>query len=335
MQAAVDHQLKQMSERNPQRHVGLVTFGSEVQIIGDGTTDVLTIAGDRLNNRADIVAAVEARDNCISRDIKSTSQALSAKLFALEENGSTALGPALLASITLASKRPGSHVILCTDGLANKGLGDLDSTDDALLTQAEAFYTDMANLARDKGVIVSVISIEGQECRLENLGAVAEATGGEVNKVNPLKLLENFSSILAKPILATNVNVTLQLHSGLYFRNEPAITSKVSRDLGNVNEDSETSFEFGLRPEFMAQVAAVNTTPNPAPAPQAAPADEEAAVPAPPQPAATPALPTTLPFQLQIRFTRPDGNKMMRVITKSKPITSDRTEAEKARGLGY
>ena len=46
---------------------------------------------------------------------------------AIEETGPTALGPALLTSVALASKgAPGSTVILCTDGLANIGLGSFD-----------------------------------------------------------------------------------------------------------------------------------------------------------------------------------------------------------------
>jgi Mg-chelatase subunit ChlD len=59
--------------------------------------------------------------------IKETQSTLSKKLMALEENGPTALGPALLTSISLATQgSPGSTVILCTDGLANIGLGRFD-----------------------------------------------------------------------------------------------------------------------------------------------------------------------------------------------------------------
>ncbi len=46
---------------------------------------------------------------------------------ALEETGPTALGPALLTSIAMAADgKPGSSVVLCTDGLANVGLGAFD-----------------------------------------------------------------------------------------------------------------------------------------------------------------------------------------------------------------
>lgn len=45
----------------------------------------------------------------------------------IEETGPTALGPALLTSVSLASNgKPGSSVVLLTDGLANVGLGAFD-----------------------------------------------------------------------------------------------------------------------------------------------------------------------------------------------------------------
>ena len=36
-----------------------------------------------------------------------------------------------------------------------------------------------------------------------------------------------------------------------------------------------------------------------------------------------------LPFQLQIEYTNSDGDRCLRVITKAKPITTDRLKAEK------
>ncbi len=45
----------------------------------------------------------------------------------LEETGPTSLGPALTTAISMAAQgAPGSTVILCTDGLANVGLGAFD-----------------------------------------------------------------------------------------------------------------------------------------------------------------------------------------------------------------
>jgi hypothetical protein len=53
-------------------------------------------------------------------------------------------------------------------------------------------------MAKERGVAVSVVSIEGEECRLENLGVVAELTGGDVTKVDPEHLHENFANILSE-----------------------------------------------------------------------------------------------------------------------------------------
>lgn len=37
------------------------------------------------------------------------------------------MGPALLVAIGIASQRPQSEIILCTDGLPNVGLGAMDT----------------------------------------------------------------------------------------------------------------------------------------------------------------------------------------------------------------
>ena len=115
----------------------------------------------------------------------------------LEENGQTALGPALVISILLAARSSGSQVstlntiytdsvvcsafvlckyyvqvIVCTDGLANKGVGNLDgdicvldeqefsvilvcsfsdlSTGEAYVN-AQTFYNDLGTLAHQNG----------------------------------------------------------------------------------------------------------------------------------------------------------------------------------------
>ena len=47
------------------------------------------------------------------------------------------------------------------------------------------------------------------------LGEVANKTSGSVNIVNPLKLKEEFSTILNEQIIATNVVASLRLHKAL------------------------------------------------------------------------------------------------------------------------
>jgi Mg-chelatase subunit ChlD len=60
----------------------------------------------------------------ISKPVSTTGEDLCNKIGKLKEKGRTALGPALLTAVTMAGEgSPGSMVIVCTDGLANVGLG--------------------------------------------------------------------------------------------------------------------------------------------------------------------------------------------------------------------
>lgn len=59
--------------------------------------------------------------------IGETQSFLTQKLMSIEETGPTALGPAALTAIAMAGEgAPASTVVLCTDGLANVGLGACD-----------------------------------------------------------------------------------------------------------------------------------------------------------------------------------------------------------------
>jgi hypothetical protein len=101
-----------------------VTFNSEVTVISDGSKPPQVLAGDKLKDQAQLQSI--GSEFSIDRPVCDSAAELSTKLYALEETGQTALGPALLVSIAMAAKSPGSRVVVCTDGLANVGLGALE-----------------------------------------------------------------------------------------------------------------------------------------------------------------------------------------------------------------
>ena len=176
-------------------------------------------------------------------------------------------------------------MVVCTDGLANVGLGALDElkTDDER-DAATAFYNRVGLLAVDKGVAVDVIgcvarssgggcgltsvltgvrgwrracSIEGEGCDVETLTAMVETSGGEIDKVNPMELHKNFGTAMANPVLATKVSATIMLHAGLHFRNDAdgvVSANRMVRDLGNATKDTELTFEYSNKTR--AQLAA-------------------------------------------------------------------------------
>lgn len=172
----------------------------------------------------------------------------------LEETGPTALGPGLASAIAMAAQgAPGSSVILCTDGLANVGLGAFDEVrtkEQADL--ANVFYEQLGEFAKNKGVTVNIISIEGEECNIDSLSRLAELTGGSVERVDPIKLTKNFANVLQLPVIATNVVTKVKLHKGLEFRNEDPVNlsedkTLMVRELGNVTEETEITFEYRLK----------------------------------------------------------------------------------------
>ena len=63
----------------------------------------------------------------LTQPISATRDTLKAKLEQIEETGPTALGPGILTSVAMAAQgSAGSSVVICTDGLANIGLGAFD-----------------------------------------------------------------------------------------------------------------------------------------------------------------------------------------------------------------
>lgn len=96
----------------------------------------------------------------------------------------------MLTSVAMAATgKPGSTVVICTDGLANIGLGALDEckTDEDYQV-AEEFYEKVGQLAQSSGITINVVSIEGDEAKIDSLSKLAELTGGNVERVNPTTL---------------------------------------------------------------------------------------------------------------------------------------------------
>jgi len=108
VQAAVDHQLSTLVGAHPSYRVALVTFSDEVTVFGDGSGEALTVAGDRLRDMDELVKI--GTKIPLPSAVKDTRDNLSKKVFKLEENGQTALGPALVISILLAARSSGSQV---------------------------------------------------------------------------------------------------------------------------------------------------------------------------------------------------------------------------------
>jgi hypothetical protein len=331
LKAACAESISNLKAQEPNKRVALVTFSDAIKYYGDATKIennqplvgigngcrriFKDIDADILVNKEKMLSLGSSQDGDL-KPIKITEVSLINRIKQLRTQGSTALGPSLVFSIGLASKKPGSQIILCTDGCANVGMGSIEEKTPHL---AETFYDEIADYAKSKGVSVSVITMEGTDCKLSLLGRVADRTNGELNIVNPHNLAEQFKAILDNRIVATNVTVKLMVSKFLYIRDEEFEMAEMKaveggdaqakenlnklkksvaiRDIGNVHLDTEITFEYGIRKLSEEEKKS---------APRLAQA----------------------PFQLQISYTAPDGSRAMRVFTKFHEFTRDRQRAE-------
>ena len=79
-----------------------------------------------MNNAEDLLREAERELNQELKPVSETKARLTERVYDLEEGGQTALGPAVLLALNIAAKRRGSKLVICTDGLANRGLGNLE-----------------------------------------------------------------------------------------------------------------------------------------------------------------------------------------------------------------
>lgn len=83
------------------------------------------------------------------------------------------------------------------------------------MAKVKEFYERAGQYAKSKGLTINIVSIIADECDLETLSQLAELTGGEVQRVDPISLTKNFANINQLPIIATNVVAKIKLHKGL------------------------------------------------------------------------------------------------------------------------
>ncbi|XP_041840677.1 circularly permutated Ras protein 1 isoform X2 [Melanotaenia boesemani] len=287
IQDALQRALTSILQQTPRRRVALVTFNDEVVIYGDGTSTPLTLRDWALVDYDYIWQ--QAMAYRIPHCIAETSQQLIKRVKELREHGATSLGPAALASVAIASRYPGSKVILCTDGKANIGLGEMEETPSfSSPHQTPYFYRQLALQAVAKGVIISVMTFKGTDCCLADIGRLADATGGRVNIVTLGDVATQIQSVSKDNVLATGVTATLLAPDGIYFPYEDENNHNLVREIGNVTKGLEITFQFAVKPHFIEVFHQRGT----------------------------------LPFQLQLSFKTRDQQRVTRIITEQRPVAT-------------
>ena len=159
----------------------------------------------------------------------------------LHTGATTALGPALALCVGMASNFPSAEIILCTDGVSNVGVGNLDGS-----RGNAGFYATMGEHAQSSHTAISVLGIEGATCAMDALSACASITHGTVNILHPLEMVRQIRLISQNPIVATEVEVSYLMHSVVQTeqKSESKHITLVRELLGNATRESDVSLSF-------------------------------------------------------------------------------------------
>jgi actin-related protein len=288
VQAAVASQLEVLERQEPQCIVVLVTFGAEVCIYTDGGNR--SVVSRRAHDiEGDLVSKGQELGSECSEPVAEVGKRLQSTLASLKPCGNTALGPALAVGVGLASGRPGSKIVICTDGMANNGVGAIQKG------KSNPFYGDIARRAAEEGTCISVITMEGEDCSMENLGTCADLTGGQVEMVDLQALSAKVGAMLANAVLGTSVELKVIAGCGIQAVSPTSVqkgdASVVLLPLGNATTSTDLTLELTASSEMCAQKDSV-------------------------------------PVQLQLRYTRPDGEQVLQVFTTVFSLTESREQAE-------
>lgn len=247
MKAAVRGQLERLRKAEPNRRVTVITFGSEVTVYGDGARPLKIETKLHSNLGALHAKGKQLGSRCLD-GAAAGAATLASKVETLTTTGCTALGPALATAVGLASDSPGSQILVCTDGAANVGVGGTgfnngyhSNPPSQTAEEAAQFYVDIAQLARAESSSVSVVTCEGEDCNLENLGTAADITNGAVDIVNPTKLKESIAGLVAASVVATNVKLEIVLPEQLQVLQG---ASTPAWDFGGIKAGTSVSCSF-------------------------------------------------------------------------------------------
>jgi len=286
VQTAVHAQVEALRRAQPDCPIVIVPFSATVSILTEQRS--LTLDGRAVNSSLSELLEKGARFAAQSPPAAENASALIDKIWKLRPTGATALGPALAVGVGLCPR--GGKVVVCTDGLANQGIGRVTQG----ISVSLPFYSEVGACAVDRGVCVSVVTIEGEECAMEHLGTTADATGGEVEIVDPASLKGKVTSIVERRALATEASASVRASGGVLVDGQ---TGPAQRALGTVSADSDVCFSLHSPPG--ADVLR-------------APAPERVRV------------------QVQLGYTDSRGGRYLTVAQQEVPVSPDRGSLEEA-----
>ena len=179
MKSFINNNLDIINKTNPNCKVGIVTFGEKVEYYGDGDY-YYKLNDEEINNEEKVIELGKSLSNPIKLNIDKLKNIIS-KLFTF---GKTCLGPSILISLSsLIKTNKGGRIFICTDGLANIGLGSLKNENNISIN----FYKKLGEMAKNNGICINLITFADSESRIELLYEMIKKSEGEIFQLNDLR----------------------------------------------------------------------------------------------------------------------------------------------------
>ena len=304
---AMENILNSLIKKSPNIKVGLISFGDNVKANGDCLTSPIYIENEELDDEKKIKEKGLKNKNIIKAPIRQSFDNIRSILKNTYTGGFTALGPAVLLSVYLLNDaKIGSRIFLCTDGDSNGGVGSIWKT-----YEAKNFYTKVGNIAKEKGIIISLITFKDSESSISILKHMVEPTGGDIFRVDPNDIFDEFNDFLENKAIASEVVIKINLNKCMTFRDEEKNDlindeSSIIKKIGNVTKEKESYYEV----KFKQSTKLANMTE----------IDFDQL--------------KNLIFQIEIEYKKKSGGKYIRIITKNLKVSDSRTGCHRSDGGG-
>ncbi|MHA1733135.1 MAG: VWA domain-containing protein [Promethearchaeota archaeon] len=257
---AVKHSLVQtirdLKVNKPKTKFALVTFESDVVVYSTPKVTETIPDGDVMHGKELLADRVlEMLEKQAPKSLGEFGDQWVAIVQGLRDKNMTALGPAMWASYNLAREVApgGSKVTLLTDGLANVGMGRIESTPEK---KSRAFYEELGRACLEDGIIVDVIGVQdeggGNQVALNVVGVLSDITGGDMFFITALDIESAFGSIRSRQYVArdtvmrvyTPPEVVLAGISGVYLSGDVPKKAGAPIHLGALDAGREVYLEF-------------------------------------------------------------------------------------------
>lgn len=255
--------LKDLSINSPDTKFALITFTDYVALYNSLGKQIMGVDNGNLYDKF-IIRRIFGQGNYELETVRDSWQNWIKFISTLTSSSDTALGPAVLAAVSLL-KNDG-RIILLTDGLANRGLGNLQTP---VGGRKGDFYRSLGHKSAAKGIMIEIVGVSSSpqaRIELETIGEMARLTGGDIYMVDLSEIGKVFGTLSQTDSVGKNVKLKMYMPGKMKLRGATGdlsfkrLPNSIEAQLGYVNPDRkvcvalEPSEDLPVKEEIPVQV---------------------------------------------------------------------------------